>query len=151
MNGKKIHRQPHLSKRGDVYQWRRKTRRLSTEIIDIKLSLGTTDRHQVLILTRKVSAESDVIMEQIIGSRITPEHARAFLAEVIRKERAKIARLGMLTRVNSLDPEDDARHDAAMAEAWDRTAAHGLNHSVSPEASDLQQCPEKSKKAKSHD
>ena len=43
----------------------------------------------------------------------------------------------MLTRVDSLDPEDDARHDAAMAEAWERIAAHGLNHSVSPEVSDL--------------
>ncbi|MBB3995970.1 integrase [Sulfitobacter undariae] len=132
-----MHTQPHLSKRGDVYQWRRKTRRFSTEIIDIKLSLGTTDRHQAHILARKVSAESDVIMEQIIGSRITPEHGRAFLAEVIRKERTKIARLGMLSRVDNLDPEDDARHDAAMAEAWGRIATHGLNHSVSAEASDL--------------
>jgi hypothetical protein len=35
---------PYLFKRGDVYQWRRKTRRFSTKIVDIKLSLGTTDR-----------------------------------------------------------------------------------------------------------
>ena len=81
--------QPHLSKRGDVYQWRRKTRRFSTGNIDIKLSLGTTDRQHAHILARKVSAESDMIIEQIVGSRITPEQGRAFLSEVIRKERAK--------------------------------------------------------------
>lgn len=105
--------QPHLSKRGDVYQWRRKIRRFSTGNIDIKLSLGTTDRQHAHILARKVSAESDMIMEQIVGSRITPEQGRAFLSEVIRKERAKIAQLGMFSRVDSLDPVDDARHDAA--------------------------------------
>ncbi|WP_298856929.1 site-specific integrase [uncultured Sulfitobacter sp.] len=129
--------QPHLSKRGDVYQWRRKTRRFSTGNIDIKLSLGTTDRQQAHILARKVSAESDMIMEQIVGSRITPEHGRAFLSEVIRKERAKIAQLSLLSRVDSLDPVDDARHDAAMAEAWQRVSSHGINHNVSEEASDL--------------
>ncbi len=129
--------QPHLSKRGDVYQWRRKTRRFSTGNIDIKLSLGTTDRQHALILARKVSAESDMVMEQIVGSRITPEHGRAFLSEVIRKERAKIVQLGMFSRVDSLDPDDDARHDAAMAEAWQRISSHGINHNVSEEASDL--------------
>ena len=129
--------QPHLSKRGDVYQWRRKTRRFSTEIIDIKLSLGTTDRRHALILARKVSAESDRIMEHIVGSRITPEHGRAFLSEVIRQERAKIAQLTMLSRVDSLDPTDDARHDAAMAEAWARVSTDGLNHMVPADASDL--------------
>ena len=128
---------PHLSKRGAVYQWRRKTRRFSTGIIDIKLSLGATDRHQALILCRKVSAESDLIMEQIVRSRITPEHGRAFLSEVIRMERAKIAQLNMLTRMDSLDPEDDDRHNTAMAEAWERISSHGLNHSLPPEASDL--------------
>ncbi|MEQ6203272.1 hypothetical protein ABMC88_09450 [Sulfitobacter sp. HNIBRBA2951] len=128
---------PHLSKRGDVYQWRRKTRRFSTGNIDIKLSLGTTDRQQAHILARKVSAESDMVMEQIVGSRITPEQGRAFLSEVIRKERAKIAQLGMFSRVDSLDPDDDARHDAAMAEAWQRISLHGINHHVSEEASDL--------------
>ena len=129
--------QPHLSKRGAVYQWRRKTRRFSTEIVDIKLSLGTTNRHHAHILARKVSAESDLIMEQIVGSRITPEHGRAFLSEVIRMERAKIAQLNMLTRMDSLDPEDDDRHDTAMAEAWKRISSHGLNHSLLPETSNL--------------
>lgn len=129
--------QPHLFKRGDVYQWRRKTRRFSTEIIDIKLSLGTTDRHQAHILARKLSAESDLIMEQIVKNRITPEHGRAFLTAVIRKERAKIEQLQMLARVDSLDPADDARHDNAMAEAWDRIATNGVNHAPAPEASNL--------------
>lgn len=129
--------QPHLFKRGDTYQWRRKTRRFSTGNIDIKLSLGTTDRHLAHILARKVSAESDLIMEQVVGSRITPEQGRAFLSEVIRTERAKITRLNMLNRIDSLDPEDDTRHDAAMSEAWERISTDGLNHILPPEISDL--------------
>lgn len=56
---------------------------------------------------------------------------------MIRKERAKIAQLGMFSRVDSLDPVDDARHDAAMAEAWQSISSHGINHNVSDEASDL--------------
>ena len=129
--------QPHLSKRGDVYQWRRKSRRFSTGIVDIKLSLGTTDRHQALILCRKVSAESDWIMDNIINNRITPEHGRAFLSEVIRSERVKIEHLQILGRVDSLDPEDDARHDAAMAEAWTWVSAQGINQTPSLDASGL--------------
>ena len=131
--------QPHLSKRGEVYQWRRKSRRFSTETIDIKLSLRTTDRNRALILARKVSAESDQIMEHIIANRITPERGRAFLAAVIRNERAKIEQLKMLARIDSLDPEDDARHDAAMAEAWDRIAQNGVNHTPAPDADTLVQ------------
>lgn len=132
-----MHTQPHLTKRGEVYQWRRKKRALSTGNVDIKLSLGTTDRHQALILCRKVSAESDLIMYNIINNRITPKHGRAFLSEVIRKERTKIELLKMLNRVDSLDPEDDARHDAAMAEAWERVSTHSVNHTPSSDASDL--------------
>jgi integrase len=129
--------QPDLTKRGDIYQWRRKMRRFSTEIVDIKLSLRTTDRHQALILCRKVSAESDLIMDNIVNNRITPEDGRAFLANVISKGRAKIEQLKMLNRIDSLDPEDDTRHDAAMAEAWERVSTHGINHTASPDVSDL--------------
>lgn len=131
--------QPHLSKRGDVYQWRRKSRRFSTETIDIKLSLGTTDRNRALILARKVSAESDQIMEHIVENRITPERGRAFLAAVIRTERAKIDQLKLLARIDSLTPEDDARHDAAMAEAWGRIAQNGVNHTPAPDSDALVQ------------
>ncbi|MBI1492447.1 site-specific integrase [Halocynthiibacter styelae] len=129
--------QPHLFKRGDIYQWRRKTRRFSTKNVDIKLSLGTTDRNQAHILARKVSAESDLIMEQIVRNRIPPEHGRAFLTAVIRKERAKIEQLRMLARIDSLDPADDARHDNAMAEAWDRIATSGVKHVPAADIDDL--------------
>jgi integrase len=99
--------------------------------------LRTTDRHQALILCRKVSAESDLIMDNIVNNRITPETGRAFLSEIIRKERSKIEQLKMLSRIDSLDPADDDRHDAAMAEAWERVSTHGINHTLSPDASDL--------------
>jgi integrase len=78
-----------------------------------------------------------MIMEQIVGSRITPEHGRAFLSEVIRIERAKITQLNMLNRIDSLNPEDDARHDAAMTEAWKRISTDGLNHTLPSGTSDL--------------
>ena len=121
-----------ISTNGDV-----KPDIFSTEIVDIKLSLGTKDRLHAHVLALKVSGESDMIMEQIVGSRITPENGRAFLSEVIRIERAKVAQLSMLSRVDSLSPEDDARYDAAMAEAWKRASKHGINQTVSSEASDL--------------
>jgi len=56
---------------------------------------------------------------------------------VIRKERAKIEQLQMLAHVDSLDPADDARHDAAMAQAWDRIATSGVNHVPASDLSDL--------------
>lgn len=78
-------------------------------------------------------------MEHIVENRITPERGRAFLTAVIRTERAKIDQLKMLARIDSLTPEDDARHDAAMAEAWGRIAQNGVNHTPAPDTDTLVQ------------
>jgi hypothetical protein len=61
--------QPHLSKRGNTYQWRRRFRRFSTGIVDIKLSLGTTNLRCAHILSRRISAESDIVMEHLITEK----------------------------------------------------------------------------------
>ncbi len=123
--------QPHLSKRGNVYQWRRRLRRQSTGIVDIKLSLGTTDLRCAHILSRRISAESDVVMEQLTHQQITPDMARRWLASVITKERAKIEKLKLLHRFDSRDPADDNRHDQATANAWAQVNADGLHGATS--------------------
>ena len=129
--------QNHLSQRGSVYQWRRRVRSQSTGIIDIKLSLGTTDRRVAAILARKISAESDHLMDQINSNSITPAEARAWLGEVIRRERQKIEKLQMLRRIESDDPADDTRHDEAMRDAWQHLAQAGLNGRIPDGTQDL--------------
>jgi len=119
--------QPHLTKRGNVYQWRRRLRRQSTGIVDIKLSLGTTDPRCAHILSRRISAESDIIMEELTHHQITPDMARSWLSEVITKERNKIENLKMLRRFDSRDPDDDLRHDEATATAWAQVNTAGLH------------------------
>ena len=118
---------PHLFRRGNVYHWRRRSRRFSTGIVDIKLSLGTADLRTAHMLCRRISAESDIAMEQIVNQRITPEAARRWLSHVIRKERAKIEGLKMLRRVDSRDPEGDLRHDEATADALSHIRRFGLH------------------------
>lgn len=129
--------QNHLLQRGSVYQWRRRVRSQSTGIIDIKLSLGTTDRRIAAILARQISAESDPVMEKIISGSLTPSEARAWLSEVIRRERDKIEKLQMLRRIESGDPADDTRHDEAMRDAWQHLAQAGVNGRVPDETQDL--------------
>lgn len=123
--------QPHLSKRGNTYQWRRRLRRQSTGIVDIKLSLGTTDLRCAHILSRRISAESDIVMEQLTHQQITSDMARRWLASVITKEREKIEKLKLLHRFDSRDPADDSRHDQATADAWGQVNANGLHGATS--------------------
>lgn len=127
---------PHLSKRGNVFQWRRRSRRLSTRIVDIKLSLGTTNPDTARILSRRISAESDIVMDQVADGRITPEEARAWLAKVVRHEREKIEKLKMLRRFDSADPADDLRHDNAASTVWKHFATSGVNAPLPPDLPD---------------
>jgi len=127
---------PHLSKRGSVFQWRRRSRRLSTRIVDIKLSLGTTNPDTARILSRRISAESDIVMDQVADGRITPEEARAWLAKVVRHEREKIEKLKMLRRFDSVDPADDLRHDNAARTVWKHFATSGLHAPLPPDLPD---------------
>lgn len=127
---------PHLCKRGNVYQWRRRSHRLSTGIVDLKLSLGTTDLGVAHILSRRISAESDIVMGKIERDQITAEEARRFLAHVVRTERQKIERLKLMQRFDSDNPVDDLRHDNAARAAWKHIATAGLNASQAPEGAE---------------
>jgi hypothetical protein len=122
---------PHLTKRGNVYQWRRRSRQLSTGIVDFKLSLGTTDLATARTLSRKLSAESDTIMGQLLDRRITPLEARQWLALVVRREHEKIEKLELLRHFDCPDPSDDLRHNETTCEVWQHLAADGL-HADSP-------------------
>lgn len=132
-----MHGQPHLSRRGTAYQWRRRIRVFSTKFVDLKLSLGTTDRRVAIILARKISAKSDTFMDGIIRTEISPQEARAWLADVIKRERAKIEKLQLLRRFDSLDPLDDLRQNEAARDAWAYLARSGLNAEAPEGASDL--------------
>ena len=131
MNG-----QPHLFRRGQVFHWRRRISRQSTKIVDIKLSLRTTDPRIAVILARKLSAESDIAMEHAVRNQITETEARSWLAEVAKRERAKIATIAMFSRVDSCDPADDRRHDEAMRAAWEHIANKGV-HAPTPDDNSL--------------
>ena len=94
---------PHLGKRGNVYQWRLRSRRQSTGIVDLKLSPGTTDLRTAHILSSMISAESDIVMVQLEGRQSEPQNARAWLSLVVR--RAGLAS-DMRTRIVSCDIRD---------------------------------------------
>ena len=119
--------QPHLIKRGNVFQWRRRVRSLSTRIVDLKVSLRTSDPKIALILARKLTAESDGILQQLIGKRIGIEEARIWLSHVVKRERDKIDELQLLQRMDASDPEDDRSLDEAFKTAWSWLADNGLS------------------------
>lgn len=76
-------------------------------------------------------------MEQIIGCKITTMQGPDYLSGVIKAEMANIARLKMLSRVDSTNSEDDIRPDDVTAEAWARVAERGINHTPNLSASEL--------------
>jgi len=127
--------QPHLFKRGNVYHWRRRICRQSTGIFDFKLSLGTTELPVATILCRKISAESDIIMQEIFEHGITADEARKWLAEVIRKEKALIDRNGLFRRVLATDVQEEEASDERLRRAWAHIAKHGI-HAPPPKDAD---------------
>lgn len=129
---------PHLFRRGQTLHWRRRLKRLSTGFVDIKLSLHTADPRVAVILARKLSAESDVVMTRAAQNRMTDAEARQWLSAVIARERDKIANLNMMRRVDSADPDDDLQHDRAIRAAWMHIAANGINAVAAKDADELE-------------
>lgn len=119
--------QPHLIKRGNVFQWRRRIRSLSTEIVDLKVSLRTSDPKTALILARQLTAESDGILQKLLSKRIGMAEARVWLGHVVQREREKIDNMQLLQRMDASNPEDDRGHDDAFKAAWNWLADNGLN------------------------
>lgn len=139
-----MHGQPHLERRGQVYQWRRKFGTISTKFVQVRLSLLTTDRAVAVKLARKTTAASECIVQELLEDRITKEEATRFLAATIRREKEKIETLTLLQHVDSLDPQDDALHDQAQREAWKFISTRGLNSAV---PADIARDPEKARLA----
>ena len=118
----------HCYRRGEVWYWRRTLRLISTGICDLHLSLRTTDRKSAVILSRKVTSESEIIMTAILHNQITTEEAKSFVRSVIETETQRIAQVKM---VNSMDAgpdsfEADVRHDWAHRTAWQLLAEYGV-------------------------
>ncbi|NYS26877.1 hypothetical protein HUK65_18130 [Rhodobacteraceae bacterium 2376] len=88
--------QTHMFQRGDVWYWRRKARGFSTRIIDLQISLRTTNRQRAVMIARRVTAESDDVMEAVKQSQMTLEEAKAFLRAVISRETELLERQRMV-------------------------------------------------------
>lgn len=126
--------QYHMFQRNHIWYWRRKVRRLSTETLDMQLSLLTTNRQQAVIIARCVTAESDVVVEALKQEKISIEEARAFLRNVILRETERLERQRMVIAMDSGPgrPEDDDRHDWAQKTAWGLLARQGIRAAVDP-------------------
>lgn len=123
---------PHLTRRDGVYYWRRKSRRLSTGSIDLRVSLRTTDRSRAITLARVLSADSETIMPALEQSRITLDEAKRYLQPVVRShtENAADMRRNMRLRysVPSCDMQD--RFAWAKAKSWELLARIGTGASI---------------------
>ena len=123
---------PHLTRRDGVYYWRRKSRRLSTGSIDLRVSLRTTDRSRAITLARMLSADSETIMPALEQSRITLDEAKRYLHHVVRSHTENAADLRRNLRlrygVPSCDMQD--RFAWAKAKAWELLARMGTGASI---------------------
>ncbi|MGY6535103.1 MAG: site-specific integrase [Pararhodobacter sp.] len=126
--------QIHMFQRGDVWYWRRKARGFSTRIIDLQISLRTTNRQRAVMIARRVTAESDDVMEAVKQSQMTIAEAKAFLRAVISRETERLERQRMVIAMDMGpgNPDDDARHDWAHKTALGLFAKHGIRAMVDP-------------------
>lgn len=123
---------PHLTRRDGVYYWRRKSRRLSTGSIDLRVSLRTTDRSRAITLARVLSADSETIMPALEQSRITLDEAKRYLHHVVRSHTENAADLRRNLRlrygVPSCDMQD--RFAWAKAKSWELLARMGTGAAI---------------------
>lgn len=129
---RKLLAQNHIFQRNQVWYWRRKVRRLSPKIIDLQHSLFTTNRQQAVIVARRVTAESEIVVEALQQGKITILEARAFLRAVILRETERLERQRMVIAMDMGPgrPEDDDRHDWAHKTAWGLLARQGIRATV---------------------
>lgn len=113
---------PHLIQRGSTYHWRRRLPRLSTIIGMLQISLGTTDRRLAITLARRLTAESDRMLDDIRHQTLSPADATKWLRHVVTDEMARIKRNRAILFA---DGDADPRMDWAMAEAWRILARRG--------------------------
>lgn len=128
-----LHAQPHLSKRGQTYQWRRKIRSQSTGICDLQVSLRTRDREKAIIIARKLTAESDKVFEAIERNYLTKTEARAWLSQVAQAEMAKLEKLQLIQKMDGGYDDEDRRLDWAHRKAWRLLADRGVDATIDAE------------------
>ncbi|MES2846124.1 MAG: hypothetical protein V4747_13930 [Pseudomonadota bacterium] len=123
---------PHLTRRDGVYYWRRKSRRLSTGSIDLRVSLRTTDRSRAITLARVLSAYSETIMPALEQSRITLDEAKRYLHHVVRSHTENAADLRRNLRLRYSVPSCDMQDRFAWAKAksWELLARIGTGASI---------------------
>jgi integrase len=124
---------PHLTRRESVYYWRRKARRQSTGIVDLRVSLRTTDRVRATILSRVLSAESEPIMAALERDRITLEEARRYLRHVVKSHVTAEHDLRQDLRFRYGSPPCDIERQivSGMNEVWDILADQGVGATIS--------------------
>ncbi len=124
---------PHLTRRGDVYYWRRKVHPQSTTICDLRVSLRTTNRVRATILSRVLSAESEPIMAGLEQDRITLAEARKYLQHVVRThvKAEHDLRQDLRFRYKSPPCEIERQIVSGMQEAWDILAEQGVGATIS--------------------
>lgn len=129
---------PHLTRRGDVYYWRRKVHPLSTSICDLRVSLRTTNRIRATILSRVLSAESEPIMAALEQDRITLEEARRYLQHVVKSHVTADHDLRQDLRFRYGKPPGEMERQivAGMNEAWDILADQGIGATISDEVAE---------------
>ncbi|WP_338064217.1 DUF6538 domain-containing protein, partial [Thioclava indica] len=125
-----IHAQPHLSKRGQIYQWRRKLRSQSTEIFDLQISLRTQNRSKALIIARVLTAESDKVFDAIDRNYLTKSEARAWMTQVAQAEMAKLEKLHLIQKMDGSCNDEDRRLDWAHRKAWRLLSDRGVEASL---------------------
>ena len=126
--------QSHLMRRGRVFYWRRKTRRFSTGICDLQVSLRTTDRCWAGKIARQLSAESDMLMDAVAQDRISSSEAILYLKAVAVRELDRLVRVQTVTKASDTtsDPADRERQDWAYRKAFELMARHGVQVVLSP-------------------
>lgn len=124
---------PHLTCREGVYYWRRKVRPQSTRIVDLRVSLRTTDRGRAAILSRVLSAESEPLMASLEQDRITLDEARKYLQHVVRTHvtAEHDLRQDLRFRYGSPPCEMERQITSGMTEAWDILSEQGIGATIS--------------------
>lgn len=120
----------HLFRRGDTYQWRRRLSSPSTISCVLQVSLRTTDLRRARILARRLTAESDRMLDDIREETLTPAEASAWLRHVVAKEMARVRKSRDTIFANG---GADTRADWAMATAWRMLAQRSVNVELADE------------------
>lgn len=112
----------HLFRRGNVFQWRRRIPAQSTGTSTIQVSLRTTELKQARILARRLTAESDRMLDAIREETLSPADARKWLRHVVSEE---LIRIRKNRAIIFADGGADDCADWAMAQAWSMLARRG--------------------------